>query len=341
MQQENRSTEPQVRNKITLITFLCSLLVIWIHTYNLETYGISHDSTGFEWIVYYIEKTWSNLTNIAVPFFFFVSGFLFFRTFELKKIKEKYLSRVKGVLIPYIIWCTIYFLYYVLVTNLPYIQNFVSSDPIPFSVIGWLKALWPESYYTLWFLKDLIIMIAICPLIYVLFKNKWVGGVIMLLLVINSLFGFVSIPLSGLVYYAGGAYIALSFKGIEYRRNMIISFAGCAYLVVLFLFGFKFINNVLVNLAFFIAVWFLTDLIVRDNEYPWWMKITFFTYVAHDLFLEMFEKLFLLILGKRPIFALLDYILVPIIVFIVIALIAAFFKKFLPRTWKVLTGMRS
>jgi len=340
---EDRSTEQQVRSKITLITFILSLLVIWIHTYNLETYGIDGSGGGLDKFAWLLETTWSAFIGIAVPFFFFISGFLFFRTFRFTwdGIKSKYISRIKGVVIPYIIWCTLYYLYYVILTHLPRVKDIVNSEPVPLTFIRWLDALWPHEYYTLWFLKELIILIALCPLIYILFKNKYIGAIILLLLVLNSQFGWVRIPLGSNIYYLAGAYIAIAFKSAESYRNKLLTILGCIFLMVLFVLRFRFLDNTIVQLVFFVAVWFACDIFKSDRNYPWWMKITFFTYVAHDIFLELFEKIFLMILGKRTLFALLDYIFVPLLVFAVLVAIAAFMRRFTPKIWSIITGMRS
>ena len=339
---EDRSTEQQVRSKITLITFILSLLVIWIHTYNLETYGIDGSGGGLDKFTWLLETTWSAFIGIAVPFFFFISGFLFFRTFRFTwdGIKSKYISRIKGIVIPYIIWCTLYYLYYVILTNLPNVKNLVNSDTVPLSLLRWLDALWPHEYYTLWFLKELIILIALGPLIYIIFKNKYIGALFLLIFVLNSQFGWVSIPLSGHIYYLAGAYIAVSLKNAEYYRNRILTVLGCVFLIALLALRFRFLDNTIIRLAFFVATWFAVDIFKNDHDYPWWMKITFFTYVAHDALLEMLEKLVLIVLGKRTIFALLDYIFVPLIVFAILAGIAAFLRRFLSKVWRVITGER-
>ena len=145
--------ESAVRNKITLITFFCSIMILFIHSYNLATYGITEASTGFSHIIYCLERTWNFFGYTTLSTFFFISGFLFFRTYELRKTKEKYISRITSILIPYIIWCTVYYLYFVLLTNLPYIRDIINTEKTPFSLISFLNALWVEEYYTLWFLQ--------------------------------------------------------------------------------------------------------------------------------------------------------------------------------------------
>lgn len=335
-----KSSEIEVRNKITVITFFCSLLVIWIHALNLETYGISETSVGLSRFIYYLEHTWGNLTRIAVPFFFFISGWLFFRTFALKKLLAKYKSRITSVLIPYIVWCTFYYLIFAVLTSLPVISNYINTGKAQLSFVGWLNALWIDEYYTLWFLKEIIIYILFCPLIYVLLKNKYVGGAILLLLLVNEQFGIFSLPLSGYLYYLVGAYIAINFKQIEYRKSKGLTLLSCFILLIIAISRFELINYVVIKLLFILATWFSLDLVPLKKQFPWWMRISFFTYVAHDLFLEAFEKIVFMLFEDGAIFALLAYIFIPIMVFFVLVIIAAFLKKFTPKVWSIATGMR-
>lgn len=46
----------------------------------------------------------NEITSLSMAFFFFVSGFLFFYNFDISKIKNKYKSRVRSLLVPFILW---------------------------------------------------------------------------------------------------------------------------------------------------------------------------------------------------------------------------------------------
>ena len=78
----------------------------------------------------------------------------------------------------------------------------------------------------------------------------------------------------------------------------------------------------------------------KGKELPWWMKITFFTYVAHDMILETFEKLYLYFFGIEWYLALIDYVLMPIIIFGVLVTIAYILKRFIPKVWYIISGGR-
>ena len=134
----------------------CALLVIIIHTYPLKTVSaLSH---------FYLNDV---LARIAVPVFFAISGFLFFRNirFENGRIarttdNHRRLARtVRKNLILYVVWSLVY-----LLLQLP--QWYEIGWWGIHAVKDWLFAfLFSGSYYHLWFLLALILAV---PALYLL-----------------------------------------------------------------------------------------------------------------------------------------------------------------------------
>lgn len=337
------SSEKHVRNKFSIISFWGSLLVMWIHTYNLEAYGIESHSTGIAHLVYCIEKYWTKVATTAVPMFFLVSGFLFFRTFSIEKILKKYKTRIRTILIPYLCWCTIYYFYFVILSSIPFIKNMLSeTDIVNLSLQDWLGSLWIESYYTLWFLKNLIIFIIISPCIYLLL-NDWgnkvpIGITVILFMCFNIQFGWVDMP-KGLEWYLIGSWIAINHNNWVLYRNKIWTFIAVGYIVFILVTGFRF-WNIWLQIIFYIAIWSALDVFKEFGEIPGWMQMSFFTYVAHDIFLESFEKVFLLLLGKSPVWALVDYIFMPFVILFVLVIVANILQKISYPLWQLLVGYR-
>ena len=91
--------EEQFRSRIYWVTFLFSMLVVWVHSYNGELFlGL----TGQAAVVDRIERAvGEQLGQMAVPGFFMVSAYLFYRRFTWEKLLYKWKSRVHSVLIPY------------------------------------------------------------------------------------------------------------------------------------------------------------------------------------------------------------------------------------------------
>lgn len=341
-----KNDELTVRNKFTSISFICSVLVIYIHTYNLDTYGISEGGGMIEKITFAIENYWPNVLRIAVPMFFLISGILFFKSFTISNLASKWKSRLFTVVLPYIIWCTIYYTYYVIITNIPIIRSLMNTpNVVRFSITEWIRWLWVSEYYTLWFLQELIIFIAAAPVIWLLLNNHWkkfpTGLVALIMLIVIKQHSAINIPYTnGLEVYLVGSYIGLNCRKLLAVKNKTLTIMSLLYIIFTLVTVFRF-WNIITEILLFIAIWFACDLLpLAGKELPWWMSITFFTYVAHDAFLEAFEKMILIIFGKSAIYALLDYILTPIVVEIFLILIAYILRVRMPMLWKILTGNR-
>ena len=335
--------ENHLRQKIVLISFLCSLFVIYIHTVNLSTYGIGADAVGLARIVFLVENYFENtLKRIAVPFFFLISGFLLFRNFSMSRLLEKYHSRVKSLLLPYLIWGTAYFLFRVGITQLLFRFHLVNTEPISFSAALWLQDLLKNvQSYHLWFLRNLILFVLVTPLIYLLMRNFRgfpSGLLVLVLLYVNQAVRLIPLP-NGLEIYCFGALIGINYKDLALRRSRLLTLIGSLLLLFMFATAFRWYQPWMCPLLF-LALWFALDLFSFPSAYPWWMRISFFTYVSHLFVLESLEKIVLIVFGKKPLAALLDFLFMPIVVFILLVLIAALLRKWFPRLWLVLTGSR-
>lgn len=88
--------------KITWASFVGNVL-IFLHHANLKDYYPEKTTLMSAFVMDFF----SYLAVIAMSWFFFISGYLFFRNFKMSKYKSKFLSRCRTLLIPYIIWNTL------------------------------------------------------------------------------------------------------------------------------------------------------------------------------------------------------------------------------------------
>ena len=94
--------EKEFRNKITCFSFFFSILVIWAHSYNGELFlGKTHQGKT----VLEAERFLGDVVGqMAVPGFFLLSAYLFYRNFHWRKLLCKWKSRAWSVLVPYFLW---------------------------------------------------------------------------------------------------------------------------------------------------------------------------------------------------------------------------------------------
>ena len=336
-------SEQHLRNKITVITFFFSLLVIQIHATNLDVYGITGNEPDIvSRITYFVENYQVGLRSLIFVNFMAFSGFLFFRTFAWDKLKTKILSRVNSLLIPYIVWATIYYLIFAIVPRIPGLSGMISGMPNELSLIGWFRGVFIDEYYILWFLRLLIIYTALCPVWYVVlrdYRGLPTGLILIVAAIVIRSFGY-GAWFRYIEAYMIGAWIGINHREWALYKNKWLSYAGFAYIIISILILRSCYSNEQTDLLLIPALWVDMDIFTPKRKLPEWMGMTFFFYVAHDLLLEPLEKILMRLTGTRPIWALFDYMCMPIIVMFILVMIAKFMKRFMPPVWRVLSGDR-
>ena len=193
------------------------------------------------------------LTHIAVPTFFLVSGFLFF--YKLKEFNwtiyvQKMKKRFHSLFVPYVLWN----LASIMVTiGLKVGAYFIKGKPLSNIIIyieekGWWKMFWDCNVWAedrlnwlgyncpmsgpinlpLWFLRDLIVVTILTPLVYWFVKSFRIYGVLLLGLFYVSGVWF---PISGFTvttvfFFSLGAYFSIFGKNVveELKRFKIVAY---------------------------------------------------------------------------------------------------------------------
>ena len=124
--------------------------------------------------------------NMAVPCFFFISGYLFFRNMESLSVKlycEKLRRRVQTLLRPYLLWnLLIIALYAIGQAVVPSLFSGANTKIADYSLAEWAQAFWVVDKTQspinppLWYIRDLMVMVVLSPILYWLMKNRVVGA---------------------------------------------------------------------------------------------------------------------------------------------------------------------
>lgn len=198
------------RNKVTWYSFAFSLLVIWIHAYNAELFlGSSAEGSVAMMVETFLGE---RIGQIAVPGFFMISGYLFFRDFTWNKLPEKWERRIRSVLVPYILWNAVYYAGYLIASRLPWLDQTVGKGTIPFTLSELVDAVLHYKYNPVfWYLYQLIILILLAPVLYAAFRHVWSSwlwfAIVWVLIILE-----IDIPYineDALLYYSSAASLAL------------------------------------------------------------------------------------------------------------------------------------
>ncbi len=342
--------------KIQWLSLILAICVIFIHTYNSAVYGLTQYSGKIAFFVERFEFYSNTAFNaLCVPFFFMLSGYLFFRNYNWDKIFKKYKSRFFSLVLPYVLWCSLYFVAYAILTHTPFISVRMNMEPVELSVTYYLDCLWNSTYTVLGFVKNLIIAILGAPVWFLLFQKKnkkWldilsvIGSCLLIsyayCLDIGYLQNPLPIPLFNLHFLLGGFFSirCTNFAESNAKLKTLLSVIGFTLgIVYLFIASGKI--SCLWTISMIIFIWFLADVFPYSKELYWWQKQTFFIYCAHSIVLEMLEKLWLLVAGKSVGAALADYLLMPFIVLAILSVTAHILNRYCKPAYKLLTGNRN
>lgn len=345
-------TEIQFRNKVVWMTFILGILVVMIHGYNIDLFIAAGTGGGLAVFVNRLESLVSAaFPTVAVPGFFIVSAYLFYRDAAWHKIQGKMLRRTGSVLVPYIAWNTLYYAAFSLAGMFPALWGIIGREYVSFTLGGWADAILNFTYNPiLWYLKQLIILIALAPLIYAVMSRLWLGIVTMLVLLMIISRGIIMpiLNLDALLYYSMGAVLAMHGRKLVERKHERTGWQKClgilgGFLVCVFLYkgSIKYASilmTVLYALVSPMVIWWALP--GQLPEAKAFMKFSLFLYSFHFVPVRVINKLGSLILPHNAGMALLLYLILPAAVVVITWGTAVFLKKRIPPLWKLLSGGR-
>lgn len=165
--------EKKLSNTIAWLRFPLIFLIIMLHCYSVQRMEGEHE---IFFKVVYPFALW--LGETGVPGFFFISGLLLF--LSKKNYTEKLRSRFHTLFIPYVLWNLLLLLLYVFAFALGYPQDINGKNIVGYSFIDYLRIFWDRGSYDngnfvpllcpLWYIRNLIIMSIISPLLYYIIR---------------------------------------------------------------------------------------------------------------------------------------------------------------------------
>lgn len=329
--------------------FVMILMVIMVHS-NFIGSELTEDVTSTAaGVINYITGPYG-LTRIAVPVFFIVAGFLFFRgveCFTLATYRRKLRSRVTTLLVPYLMWnvaASILFLFKTLWLG------FDGLGVVADGHVDWLKFMagfWTLPYdLALWFIRDLMVYCLLAPVVWIVVKRKWLFACVFLAF---------SLPFdvrSGILWFMIGAFMSQNqevWSQVTAPRYAIVFCVGYAVLCYLLSFSalpeivafFLFAGYVMCGLAFTMACgrWFSSNKIGRRLT-PL-LGSTFFIYAFHALYCSVVRNAWLRLIGCSTTSTALAVLLLTFITLTVTSMVTYFIlRRFAPRLIRLLTGDR-
>lgn len=337
----------------TAMKTVAMLMVLVIHA-DLRSHGAEQTLvTDF-----YNELFSGLLASAAVPIFFFISGFFLFRNFDFKR---KFKSRINSIYIPYFIWCTWGVCILFILQGLLGLEALFSGRELKllrdFTAIDYFRVYWDirngdPITSTLWFLRDLCLMVLLSPLINVIIKRPIWGGMFLFVLFLlgilgisNQLIGFFSVfylSLGGWAAYRGTNL----FEWFDRNKTIILTMAvivfsavSIAYTCDIEYYGkIKTIWIILcIPLLYFLCSMgkvYESSILLRLSEY------SFFIYLFHEPIMGYIQKIWFKNI-HLPVFSQsVLFWLFPLLILLVSIFVYKILKRYCPRLLKSLIGGR-
>ena len=300
--------------RLNLLRFPLIIGVVFMHAYESTAVfagneiGVSQPNFFATFVRNFISQ---GVARTAVPLFFLMAGYLFFARFEWSK--EGYIlklrARTKTLLVPYVFWNIAALSIIALGQAMPVTQIYFSGK-IPliasFNGFDYLKAITAFNptgspiAYQFWFIRDLMILVLLVPLINLSLKVAplpFLG--IILLCWFLGVWPFLAPSSEATLFFCAGSYLALMHKSL-FAVDKYVSILVLPYLIIVafnaifikhpfnpFLHKFGIILGVLVAL-------FMTKFLVRTESLKsfilWLSSASFFVFAIHEPLLRILRK---------------------------------------------------
>lgn len=356
----NLDRESRTSKVLSLLRFPLAILIVLIHT------SFSDNKSD---ISFYIGKIVSEgIASIAVPTFFFISGYLFFakyKSFGWKEYTKAMKTKVLSLVLPYLLWIVIAFYGY------GFLRGFDANiSPLDFYSIFWAK---PQGYMVksilgyefcilstpalgvLWFIRDLIVAMLLTPIFWRIINYLRMYSIILFL---TPYFLYLGIPIKGfglvaLTFFPLGATFSICGKDIVtgFTRYSIIVLALFSILLII-KFGvdvsnvdhYRIIDQLLI-LTGVASSFVLADKILSFSKLAAGITIlgeaSFFIYAGHTLPIFNPVNSIMMHLQSIPYIGYLTYYILYCVVRILIVTALYFLmKRYCPKILSVLVGGR-
>ena len=194
---------------IAELQFICCCMIVLRHSDPINGLGIQ--SAGLtrygELLIYTFIKVITHITEVAVPTFFFISGFLYFSNFDnLNDYITKIKKRIDSIVVPYFLWSFLNWLYFAIITHVSVISTKMNMKPVRLDLNSAIQDIAMSNYAPLWFLRVLFCLCILGVALNVVLNHRKVALVAVLMLALWNVFkgyGYYSIT-TWMPFFIGG-----------------------------------------------------------------------------------------------------------------------------------------
>lgn len=339
---------PKASRRLNLAKLWFSFMVVFIHA-NQEGVNMAGESIAFVtpgWLVLLKRLGSDIIPRCAVPGFFLIAGVLLFR--KDFSWSENMRKKCRTLAVPYLLLNGLWILFYIICQSIPFTAAFFSQTRI----LDWSLGDWVDAYlgnrsgepmvYHLWFLRDLFVMNLVAPVIgWMTKKAPRLSAAAVLAVYLLPKTRYFSITTEAICFFTLGACLVRRDVHLESVKRkwplgavyaaLVAAAAATDNLIVKKLCILSGVAFWLVCATDFTPGRFLTRL----------MPFSLDIYLFHQMTMVIFFKLVNRFVTPTPAAQLIEYLGMPFVMFAFCIGLSMFLKRFLPRTYSLLTGNRS
>lgn len=323
------------------LRFPMIVLVTFAHSYGGVEEDFSllmSDWSTYEFLKLLISQT---LVKVAMPVFFIMSGYLFFANVDVwnfKVYKTKIWRRIKTLLIPYLIWNL---LMTIKLKTFCWSMFWAYWEPAG-SQIDWFgqeQLMTAPANMPLWFLRDLMVVSLLTPIIYIIIckLGLWLMG-LLTILYLSGVYAFIpGLSAYAIYFFTFGAFLSIrkmdliaSLKRVEipvyvlsvlFAISMLLTYSTPVFSSLMLCF----------RLTCAIAVFCIASRILSstDRRFPSVVcDSSYFIYLAHYVFFFSFiDTAFFAVFGTSIPALSLHYLLAPFLKITILTTIYIFYNR--------------
>lgn len=305
----------------------------------------------------------TEIARIAVPLFYFMSGYLFFyrsTPFSLAVYGQRIKKRVHSLLVPYLFWnAAVFLLLFLAQQCMPELTSGQNKAVTDYHWTDWLNLFWSHRdgrpvCYQFWFIRDLFVVMLLSPLLHLLLRRlRWtVVGLFGLLWVFNGWYAVPGLSITAFFFFSWGA--CYSIEGIPFtpgfrrhRRLLLLTYLTMLALNTLLWKAQQtdwfFLQNVGVTLGVAATMGWTAHALSRHTlrVNPFLASASFFVFAYHGMPMTLAIKCWVRLwspLGEAQLLA--GYVLIPLLIVALGLGLYAVLRKHFPAFTACITGGR-
>lgn len=324
-------------NKIRIGGLCCAFIVVIRHSLNLEAFFGSANPHN---LVASIELFVSKMTEMAVPYFFIISGYFFFKRdyYSIGIYVDMLKKKWNTLFVPYICW--------VIIGHIIMVP--VGLGEFPKTPTEIVMSFWnAQCAGVLWYVRSLLLMMLLYPIYGWIFRLNNVYLYASLMVLTFLMWQPVDMrPLSteGIFFFFAGGVIQNRHLLERYKVNNLTLFA----LILLWLVCTYNLSNYSIwinrfnTLIGIVVIWFALDR-VKGFTYTILLRysgMAFFLYVVHIYILKLLKFSVASFFYENQLAAFVSFLILPIVTSTTAISAGISINKSFPNIFRILTGGR-